>query len=314
MPVYRWQDYHCTNLGRCQSADAGQLIDLPCGAEPLCPTCGKPVIPLRARAIVPVAPPASARWPTANGPLRLVAPASVALLALALAGGAVWRLGSAPGRLHRDGPEGVTARAITVGPAQPVPLSLRVAAEVKGRVGQALEVPVAVNPADGPEPTLTVVGALPPGVRLDAASKRLVGIPRNPGLYAVALKASAPGRALGLAALSFTIAEAQPSPSPLLEARPSPASIAEGKPSPTPTETPAAPVPVGSDEALAQGPPDRSRSDPPETRASERVRPRRLAAHGTAAKRSQAATGQKPPSKLEKFFGNLGGWLRQKRR
>ena len=334
MPLYRWEDYQCTNFGHCQNADAGRIIDLPRGAEPFCPTCAKPILPLRARAIVPVSLPGVAQLTPGKSSLRLWRLVCGALVALALSGGLAWLLSPVPKRLRLETPERVSARvgdplevalrvrpvsardlafsvegplpagvalgvagrrlygtpqtagyallvitaraprhasaSATMGilvepkPAAAVALSVQVPAEVEGRVGQALEVEVAVEPLTVPEPGLRVVGKLPPGVRWDAAGKRLLGIPRHPGSYAVVLQASAPDYAPGLAALRFTIGEAQPALEPPSSAAP----VVGPQPSAAPLE---------SNEAIAQSQPDRSRVDPPRTRASRRLHHRRQA-------------------------------------
>ena len=324
MALYRWEDYLCTNLGNCKRADRRDIIDLPHGATPICPTCGRPVIPLRAREIVLVSPPSTVRSRPAKRRGRRLA-ASFVLFLLGVCGGTVAVLMHSPRartaqvrpleRLYLAVPGQVTARAgdalqvpIMVGPETPANLvlkvdgplppgvsldtkgrqlygtvqnagvspiiltarapnytgasaqmtivvkpdltsaavlALQVPPEVEGRVGAPLEIPLAIIPAMTPDATLTVVGKLPAGVSLDSAGKRLLGTPRAPGSYGVIVKASAPDSAPALAEVTFTIADAQPSPAPTpMDAKPSPS-----------------PPPMGTDNAVAKADADRPRAD-----------------------------------------------------
>ena len=181
MPFYRWEGYQSTNLGHHQSADAGQIIDLPCDAEPFCPTHGKPVSPLGARAIEPVSPPASARLPTGKRPLRLLVLVSGALVAPALAG-IVWLLSCPPERLYLEVPKQVSARG-----------------------GDPLQIPLTVEPASAANLALSAEGALPEGVALDAAGRRLYGTAQSAGFFPIIITARAPGYASASAKMSIII-------------------------------------------------------------------------------------------------------------
>lgn len=186
MPFYRWEDYQCTNVGHCRRADRHDIIDLPRGAEAICPGCGKPVIPLRAREIVLVSPPLAARsrprrrrvlWPLA----------AVGLLVLGLTGGTVSLLMRPP-----------EVRS-------PERLYLAVPAEVTARVGDVLEVPLTVGPASPADLVLSVAGNLPAGVSLDVAGRRLHGTVQSPGASAILLTARAPHYASASAEMSITV-------------------------------------------------------------------------------------------------------------
>jgi hypothetical protein len=339
MPLHRWEDYQCTNFGNCKRADRRDVIDLARGAEAICPTCGKPVIPLRAREIVLVSPPSAARLHPVKRRFRWLL-ASAVLLVLGLVGGTASLLMRSPGMLVRSSetspperlylgiPAQVTARVgdtlqvpLMVGPVSPADLvltidgalppgvsldvagrrlygtvrsagvspiiitaraphyanasaemnivikpdlapaavlSLQVPPEVEGRVGDPLEVPLAVNPVTDPDPILTVVGKLPAGVSLDGIGKRLFGIPRSPGSYGVIVKASASDYPPALAEVTFTIVDAKPLPTP---------AVLDAKPSPTPT---------GDDGAMAKSDSGRPRADASGTPASVRLRRGRL--------------------------------------
>lgn len=349
MPLYRWEDYQCTNLGNCKRADRRDIIDLPRGAEARCPTCGKPVIPLRAREIVMVSPPSTARLRTRKPRFRWLL-ASAIFLVLGLVGGTASLLMRSPGmllrslqtpppeRLYLGIPAQVTARAgdtlqvpLTVGPVLPadlmltidgtlppgvfldVPgrrlrgtpqsagvspiivtaraphyasasaemsivvkpnlppapvLSLQVPPEVEGRVGDPLDVPLAVNPVTDPDAVLTVVGKLPAGVSLDGTRKRLAGTPRSPGSYGVIVKASTSDFPPALAEVTFTILDAKPSPTP---------AVLDTQPSPTPTVDNGAiakmsSTPTGDDGTVATRDSDRPRPTGSATPSSIRLR------------------------------------------
>jgi len=224
--------------------------------------------------------------PASAGPLALsVEGALPAGVALDVAGGRLYGIpqragyselvitARAPARASASAP--LTIR-IKPDPAWMATLRLRVDPEVEGRVGQALEVPLAVAPGTGPGPILAVVGQLPPGVSLDAAGKRLWGVPRAPGAYAVVLQASAPDCAPGWAALRFTIGEAPPPPAS--EARLSPAAPEGAPPSPAPVaEAPPSPPSAAAYRVMALPQPDRSGASASKARASGRVRRRGLA-------------------------------------
>jgi phosphate transport system substrate-binding protein len=89
--------------------------------------------------------------------------------------------------------------------------------EIQGRVGELLDLPLTVEPADAANPVLAVEGNLPAGVTLDARTRRLHGVPQTPGTSEVTIKASAPGYTGTLAPVKLTIAGA-PSPSGPAEA------------------------------------------------------------------------------------------------
>ena len=172
MPFYRWEDYQCTNVGQCPRADRHDIIDLPRDAEPFCPACGKPLVPLRARELVLVSTPVSARFPADKRPLRLRRLACGALLALALSGGLVWLSRPAPERLYLDIPEQVSAR-----------------------VGDPVQVPLRVGPASAAPLALRVEGTLPAGLALDVAGRRLYGTPQTAGYSELVITAQAPPHA-----------------------------------------------------------------------------------------------------------------------
>ncbi|MBV8900415.1 MAG: hypothetical protein JOY92_09940 [Verrucomicrobia bacterium] len=349
MPLYRWEDFQCTNVGNCKQADRRDVIDLPRGADAICPTCGKPVVPLRAREIVLVSPPSTARLRPGKRRFHWLL-ASAVLLVLGLVGGTASLLMRSPGLLMRSSqtppperlylgiPAQVTARVgddlqvpLAVGPVSaanleltvdgtlplgvsldvagrrlygtvrsagispiivtaraphyasasaetniivkpnlaPAPvLSLRVPPEVEGRVGDPLEVPLAVSPLTDPDPVLTVVGKLPAGVSLDGMGKRLFGIPRSPGSYGVIVKASTPDNPPALAEVTFTIMEAKPAPTPtVLDAKPSPTSGEDEG-----TMAKRSPTPTGDEGAIARRDSDRTRTDASPTPAPVRLR------------------------------------------
>jgi len=124
--------------------------------------------------------------------------------------------GSAPGYIT-----GLAATNLTISPAGPpgVPdssLSLVLPPEVPGRVGELLDVPLAVEPGGVANLALAVQGDLPPGVTLDAHARRLHGVPRTVATSEVTIQASAPGYTAALAPVKLTVVGA-PSPSGMVE-------------------------------------------------------------------------------------------------
>jgi hypothetical protein len=187
MPLYRWEDYQCTNLGNCKRADRGDIIDLPRGAEPVCPTCGKPVIPLRARELVLVSPPLTARSRPGERRVSWLLASVALLLIVGLAGGAV----SLFMRLSEM--------------RSPERLYLGIPAEVSARVGETLQVPLTVGPASPADLVLTVDGPLPPGVSLDVAGRRLYGTVQSAGISPIIVTARAPRYASASAEMSIVV-------------------------------------------------------------------------------------------------------------
>ena len=191
MPLYRWEDYQCSNFGNCKRADRREIIDLPRGAKAVCPTCGKPVVPLRAREIVLVSPPSGMRVRPVKRRIRWLV-ASFVLLILGLAGGTAFLLLRSPetqpapmGRLER--------------------LYVSVPAQVTARVGDALQIPITVGPVLPADLVLTVDGPLPPGVFLDVAGRQLHGTAQSAGVSPIIITARAPRYTSASAEMSLVI-------------------------------------------------------------------------------------------------------------
>jgi hypothetical protein len=193
MPLYRWEDYQCTNFGNCRRADRRDIIDLPRGAGAICPTCGKPVIPLRAREIVLVSPPSAARLRPGKRPVRWLL-ASVVILVLGLVGGTVSLLMRSPGMLMWSSETRPPERLYLGSPAQ-----------VTAYVGDTLQIPLMVGPASPADLVLTVDGPLPPGVSLDVAGRRLYGTVRSAGISPIIVTARAPHYASASAEMSIVV-------------------------------------------------------------------------------------------------------------
>ncbi|MBV9488891.1 MAG: hypothetical protein JO069_04095, partial [Verrucomicrobia bacterium] len=181
MSFYRWQDFQCTNFGNCSRADLYEIIDLPLGADPVCPECGQAVIPMRPREIVMISPPVNARVRKRRLPW-LLAPVAIAALILGLTAGVVWPLMRASERL-----------------------SLTIPTHVAAQVDDSLQIPLTVEPSQVSGLTFTIKGTLPPGVSLDGSGRRLYGVPQSAGSFYVAITAQAPHLASATAAMGIII-------------------------------------------------------------------------------------------------------------
>lgn len=164
--------YLCDNFGKCNLADAGEPIELPPGAEPICPApaCRERLSPAGDSNRDPV-------YLASLGSLereerRLFYPIGLVILLIAgLVGGIAY---------------------LVYSPTGPEALSLEVAPQVIASVGNSVEVPVTVKPATAGEVTLTVGGKLPPGMVLDGPGRRLEGTVQSPGSFPVIFRASSP--------------------------------------------------------------------------------------------------------------------------
>ena len=58
MAYYRWPYYQCKNFGNCTKADNREVIELPLGAEPVCPgpNCRQALTPLNGHDAAPAFP------------------------------------------------------------------------------------------------------------------------------------------------------------------------------------------------------------------------------------------------------------------
>lgn len=162
--------YLCDNFGKCDIADAREPIELPPGAEPICPepTCQEPLSPAGASIDDPVF--VTLLGTPEQGGRRWFYPVALFILLFAgLVGGITYLLYS---------------------PAGPEALTLEVPPQVIASVGESVQVPVTVKPAVAESVTLTVEGKLPPGMVLDGPGKRLDGTVQSPGSFPVVFRAN----------------------------------------------------------------------------------------------------------------------------
>lgn len=174
MHYHRWPYYQCKNFGNCSKADSREVIELPLGAEPVCPApnCRQVLTPLNGQREAP-GPPKPTEPVTAPPPRRgrgLGLLAIVILLIVGLAGSLTWLL--LPGRKH---------------------LSVEIPYRVISHVGDILDVPINVDPVTIEDLTLTLHGSLPAGLVLDSVDRRLYGTAQTPGSFPIVIEAAAPG-------------------------------------------------------------------------------------------------------------------------
>jgi outer membrane protein OmpA-like peptidoglycan-associated protein len=178
MPYYR-----CDNFGKCDIADTGEPIELPPGAEPICPepTCHEPLSPAGNSSEDPVFL-ASLGTPDQGGRRLFYPIALFILLVIGLVGGIAYLIFNPPG---------------------PEALTLEVPPQIIASVGESVQVPVTVKPATAENVTLTVEGKLPPGMVLDGPGRRLDGTVQSPGSFPVIFRADSPrfGRASAMTRL-----------------------------------------------------------------------------------------------------------------
>lgn len=179
--------YLCNNFGKCDIADSGELIELPAGAEPICPApaCREPLSPGGNS----ISDPTSVTVPAVpeKGKHRLLyAAALVGVLIAGLIGGVAYLL------FTSLGPESLTLEA----PPQ-----------VIAWMGESLQVPVTVNPRVAEDVRLTVQGKLPPGVLWDASERRLDGMAQRPGSFPIVFHADSPRFGAASAATMLVVQE-----------------------------------------------------------------------------------------------------------
>ncbi|MBV8900309.1 MAG: hypothetical protein JOY92_09390 [Verrucomicrobia bacterium] len=164
--------YLCDNFGKCNLADTGEPIELPPGAEPICPdpTCREPLSPAGDSNRDPIF--LASMGPSERGGRRLFY--SIALVVL-LVGGLVAGLAY-----------------LLYSPAGPEALTLEVAPQVIASVGESVRVPVTVKPATAGDVTLTLEGKLPPGMVLDEPGRCVDGTVQGPGSFPVVFRATSP--------------------------------------------------------------------------------------------------------------------------
>jgi len=179
--------YLCDNFGKCNLADAGEPIELPPGAEPICPepTCHGPLSPAGNSNSDPVF---LASLDARDGGKRRVvfALGAFVLLVAGLVGGVAYLL---------------------ISPAGPETLILDVPSQVIASVGESVQIPVTVRPPAADNVTLTVEGKLPPGMVLDEPGRRLNGTVQSPGAFPLVLHAASPRFAPGSAATTLVVKE-----------------------------------------------------------------------------------------------------------
>lgn len=197
MPYHRWPYYQCKNFGNCSKADSREVIELPLGAEPICPgpECRQTLTPVNGRHEIPepaelpdpaelaelteppesaeLAEPAESAEPVVTPPRRgggLGLLVLAVLLLLGLAGSIVWMV--FPNRKH---------------------LAVEISYPVIGHVGDILDIPINVDPVTVEGLTLTVKGNLPAGLVLDNVGRRLYGNAQTPGSFPIVIHAAARG-------------------------------------------------------------------------------------------------------------------------
>ncbi|MBW0000237.1 MAG: hypothetical protein JO015_14135 [Verrucomicrobia bacterium] len=175
--------YLCDNFGKCDLADGGEPIELPPGAEPICPapTCHEPLSPAGNSTADPVFL-TSFGAPDPQGGRLLFPVALIILLTIGLVAGVAYLL---------------------TNPAGPENLVLEVPPQVMASVGESVQIPIAVKPSAAGDVTLTAEGKLPPGMLLNASDRRLDGTVQSPGSFPVVLHAES--SRFGPASASTTI-------------------------------------------------------------------------------------------------------------